>query len=174
MTTSIRRVITGHDENGTAIVTLDTPAPNARVRAANGLISTLLWVEDDTPADNSGDTDKADRDIGVSPPDGGSVFRVVEFPPEESGNIFSNASMKAELGLDADDGTASRHPGMHRTRSVDYAIILSGEIHMLLDDSEVHLKAGDTIVQRGTNHAWVNRSEAPCRIAFVLIDARPL
>ena len=174
MTTPIRRVITGHDENGTAIVTMDSAAPNARVRSASGLTSTLIWVEDETPADNAGDVDKADRESGVSPPDGGSVFRIVEFPPEKSGESFSNEAMKTELGLDANDDTVVRHPGMHRTRSVDYALVMSGEIDMLLDDSEVHLKAGDTIVQRGTNHAWANRGNAPCIIAFVLIDAKPL
>lgn len=174
MSTPIRRVITGHDEDGTAVVTLDSPAPNARVRSASGLTSTLIWVEDHTPADNAGDTDKADRESGVSPPDNGSVFRVVEFPPEQEGHSFSNDAMKAEMGLEANDGTVIRHPGMHRTRSVDYAIVISGEIHMLLDDSEVHLAAGDTLVQRGTNHAWANRGTEPCRIAFVLIDAKPL
>lgn len=174
MSTPIRRIITGHDENGTAIVTMDTPAPNARVRSASGLTSTLIWVEDDTPADNAGDTDKGDRESGVSPPDNGSVFRVVEFPPEQTGDSFNNEAMKAEMGLDSDDGTVVRHPGMHRTRSVDYAIVISGEIDMLLDESDVHLKAGDTLVQRGTNHAWANRSDEPCIIAFVLIDARPL
>jgi quercetin dioxygenase-like cupin family protein len=174
MTTPIRRVITGHDDNGTAIVTTDSDAPNARVRSASGLTSTLIWVEDHTPADNSGDADKADRESGVAPPDGGSVFRVVEFPPEQAGESFSNEAMKKEMGLAADDGAIVRHPGMHRTRSVDYAIVISGEIDMLLDDSEVHLKAGDTLVQRGTNHAWANRGTEPCRIAFVLIDAKPL
>ena len=174
MSTPIRRIITGHDEDGTAIVTMDSPAPNARVRSASGLTSTLIWVEDETPADNTGEMDKANRESGVSPPDNGSVFRVVEFPPEKSGDSFSNEAMKAEMGLESDDGTVARHPGMHRTRSVDYAIVISGEIDMLLDESEVHLKAGDTLVQRGTNHAWANRGDAPCRIAFVLIDARPL
>jgi naringenin degradation protein FdeH len=61
---------------------------------------------------------------------------------------------------------------MHRTRTIDYALILSGEIDMLLDDSEVHLKAGDVLIQRGTNHAWVNRGDAPCRVAFILLDAK--
>ena len=98
MTIPIRRVITGHDANGTAVVTMESAAPNARVRSASGLTSTLIWVEDDTPADNSGNTDKADRESGVAPPDGGSVFRVVEFPPEESGASFSNEAMKAEMG----------------------------------------------------------------------------
>ncbi|CAN0411301.1 unnamed protein product, partial [Discosporangium mesarthrocarpum] len=129
-------------------------------------------VEDDTPGDNAGDTDKADREIGVAPPDGGSVFRIVEFTPDD--DSVSNAEMKRELGLDPDSGGPVRHPGMHKTRSVDYGIVISGEIDMVMDEGEVHLKAGDVIVQRGTNHAWANRGTENCRIAFVLIDAKEL
>jgi len=168
----IRRVVTGHDENGTAIIARDGMAENIRIRAANGLTSTLLWAEDATPSDNSGNVDKADREIGVAPPDGGSVFRIVEFTPDDMS--VSNAEMKKELGLDPDSGGPERHPGMHETRSVDYGIVISGEIDMLVDEDEVHLKAGDVIVQRGTNHAWANRGTEPCRIAFVLIDAQEL
>ena len=172
MAQKIRRVVTGHDANGTAIIARDGDAENVRVRAANGLTSTLLWVEDETPSDNTGDADKADCEIGVAPPDGGSVFRIVEFVPDD--DSVSNAEMKRELGLDPDDGAPVRHPGMHRTRSIDYGIVLSGEIDMLVDDGEVHLKAGDVVVQRGTNHAWANRGTEPCRMAFVLIDAKEL
>ena len=164
--------MTGHDNNGTAIISMDGEAQNVRVRAANGLTSTLLWAEDSTPSDNSGDTDKADREIGVAPPDGGSVFRIVEFVPDD--DSVSNEDMKRELGLDHDDGTTVRHPGMHRTHSVDDGIVLSGEIAMLVDEEEVHLTAGDVVIQRGTNHAWANRGTKHCRIAFVLIDAKPL
>jgi len=172
MAQKIRRVVTGHDETGKAIIAMDGDAQNVRVRAANGLTSTLLWVEDETPSNNSGDADKADRDIGVAPPDGGSVFRIVEFTPDDDG--VSNEEMKKELGLDPDSGGPVRHPGMHRTRSVDYGIVLSGEIDMLVDGDEVHLTAGDVVVQRGTNHAWANRGTEPCSIAFVLIDAKEL
>ena len=172
MAQKIRRVVTGHDDNGAAIIARDGDAENVRVRAANGLTSTLLWVEDQTPSDNAGDVDKADREIGVAPPDGGSVFRIVEFVPDD--DSVSNEEMKRELGLDPDDGAPVRHPGMHRTRSVDYGIVLSGEIDMLVDEDEVHLTAGDVVVQRGTNHAWANRGTEPCRIAFVLIDAKEL
>ncbi len=172
MAQQIRRIVTGHDATGKAIIALDGPAENVRVRAANGLTSTLLWAEDETPSDNSGDIDKADREIGVAPPDGGSVFRIVEFVPDD--DSVSNEDMKRELGLDPDSGGPVRHPGMHKTRSIDYAIVLSGEIDMLVDEDEVHLKAGDVIVQRGTNHAWANRGTEPCRIAFVLIDAKEL
>ena len=101
------------------------------------------------------------------------MLRVVEFPPVGPGGVkIDNAAMKQEMGLGGEHGAKpARHPFTHRTRSIDYAIVLDGEIDMLLDDSEVHLKAGDIMVQQGTNHAWVNNSGAPCRIAFVLIDA---
>ncbi len=166
-----RRVVTGHDANGKAVVTADGPAPNVKVRqAAGGLVSTLLWVTDRTPADCEIAGDAADRDIGVAPPAGGSVLRIVDFPPLPSGGLaVDNAAMKQEMGLDG-GGKPARHPYTHRTRSVDYAIVLDGEIDMLLDDSEVHLKAGDILIQQATNHAWVNNSGKPCRIAFVLID----
>jgi mannose-6-phosphate isomerase-like protein (cupin superfamily) len=165
-----RRVVTGHDASGKAVVLTDGAAPNARLRKASGLTSTLLWVTDGSPADNSGSADAADRDIGVAPPERGSVFRVVDFPPASEVGAVDNAAMLREMGLAAGHADP-RHATMHRTRSVDYAVVISGEIEMLLDDTEVHLKAGDVLVQRGTNHAWVNRGKQNCRIAFVLIDA---
>jgi len=165
-----RRVVTGHDTSGRAIVLIDGTAPNAKVRKATGLTSTLLWVTDGAPADNSGTADAADREIGVAPPERGSIFRVVDFPPASETGAVDNAAMLKEMGLSGGRGDA-RHATMHRTRSVDYAVVISGEIDMLLDDSEVHLEAGDVLVQRGTNHAWVNRGRESCRIAFVLIDA---
>jgi mannose-6-phosphate isomerase-like protein (cupin superfamily) len=108
------------------------------------------------------------------PPRGGTVFRIVEFPPEtaEARRLDSDA-MHSSLGDGAPKrGLPPRHPAMHRTRTVDYAVVMTGEIDMLLDDSEIHLKAGDVLVQQGTNHAWVNRGTEPCRIAFVLVDAK--
>jgi mannose-6-phosphate isomerase-like protein (cupin superfamily) len=165
-----RRIVTGHDQEGKAVVLMDGAAPNVKVRkAAAGLVSTLLWATDRTPADISSSADAADRDSGVAPPRNGSVLRIVDFPPA-SGAGVDNAAMHKEMGLDHGHA-AARHPFMHRTKSVDYAIVLDGEIDMLLDDSEVHLKAGDVLIQQGTNHAWVNNGTQPCRIAFVLIDA---
>ena len=162
----VRRVVTGH-RDGKAVVLFDSAAPNQKLRQASGLVSTLVWVTDERPADISGIADRAAREIGVPPPPGGSIFRVVDFPPERGSR--SREAVLKEMGV-ADHG-AARHYGMHRTRSVDYAVVLEGEIDMLLDDSEVHLEAGDVLVQQGTNHAWVNRGTKPCRIAFVLIDA---
>jgi mannose-6-phosphate isomerase-like protein (cupin superfamily) len=168
-----RRVVTGH-ENGKAVVIGDGLAPNVKVReAAGGLVSTLLWVTRETPVDISVTIDRADCEIGVAPPAGGSILRIVDFPPLGEGKAqLDNAAILKEMGLVPVDVPA-RSPYMHRTKSIDYAIVLSGEIDMLLDDSEVHLRAGDVLVQQGTNHAWENRSGETCRIAFVLIDAAP-
>jgi mannose-6-phosphate isomerase-like protein (cupin superfamily) len=166
-----RRVVTGHGASGKAVVLIDGAAPNAKLRKATGLTSTLLWVTDGSPADNSVDDDSADRDIGVAPPPLGSIFRVVDFPPASDVGTVDNTAMLREMGISGAAHSDPRHATMHRTRSVDYAVVISGEIDMLLDDSEVHLEAGDVLVQRGTNHAWVNRGKESCRIAFVLIDA---
>jgi len=173
MTRATRRVVTGHDASGKAVVLLDGAAPNAKLRKATGLTSTLLWVTDGSPADNSGSADGAEREIGVAPPPCGSIFRVVDFPPAAEVGAVDNAAMLREMGIAGRDADP-RHATMHRTRSIDYAVVISGEIDMLLDDSEVCLKAGDVLVQRGTNHAWVNRGKEGCRIAFVLIDAEEL
>jgi uncharacterized cupin superfamily protein len=176
----IRRVVTVRDAEGRAVVGIDGPARNVRVRqASGGLVSTLLWVTDETPADISGRGDRADREIGVAPPPRGSAFRIVDFPPAVDAASLDNAAVMREMGV-SHGGTntgrenaanKARHPLMHRTRSIDYAIVISGEIDMLLDETEVHLRAGDVLVQQGTNHAWVNRGREHCRIAFVLIDA---
>ena len=173
MTQPTRRVVTGHDRAGKAVVIVDGAAPNARLRKATGLTSTLLWVTDESPADISGDADRAEREIGVAPPPRGSIFRVVDFPPAADFGSVDNEAMKREMGIEhrAAGAASPRHGGMHRTRSVDYAVVISGEIDMLLDDSEIHLRAGDVLVQQGTNHAWVNRGNENCRVAFVLIDA---
>lgn len=100
-------------------------------------------------------------------------MRIVDFPPIPKGGAkIDNATMLKEMGIDSGpNASAARSPFMHRTRSIDYAVVISGEIDMLMDDTEVHMKAGDTLVQQGTNHAWENHSDENCRILFVLIDA---
>ena len=175
MPTKVRRVVTGHDASGKAVVLMDGEAKKVKVRMGNGPAMTMLWVTDETPADISGDVDAAERDIGIPPPPNGSIFRIVEFPPEkEVKNNLSSEKMMEEMGLTpiVGAGEKPRHPGMHRTSTIDYAIVISGELDMLLDDSEIHVKAGDVVVQRGSNHAWVNRGDTPCSIAFILIDAK--
>ena len=165
--TPLRRIVTGHDAQGKAIVNMDSATPNQKTRSASGLVSALVWATDESPANISLSTDRADRSTGVAPPDRGTIFRIVDFPPTGEG-IDQRAVMR-EMGLS--EHQAARHPMMHRTRSVDYVIVMSGSIDMLLDDTEVHMNTGDVMVQQGTNHAWVNRGSEVCRIAFVLVDA---
>ena len=169
-----RRVVTGHDDNGKAIVESDGPSPHVKVREGAGFVSTLLWVTDETPANVGLRIDRADRTIAVAPPANGTILRIVDFPPvTPEVDKMDGAALLRAMGVHDSSaaGAPGRHAYMHRTRSVDYGIILSGEIDMLLDDSEVHLKAGDIVIQQATNHAWVNRSDEFCRIAFILIDA---
>ena len=141
-----RRVVTGHDAKGRAVILHDDAAPNVK-RRPSGLVSTLLWTTDESPADVDRNDDRAAREIGIPPPERGSIFRVVDFPPGTKGE-------------------------MHRTRSIDYAVVIGGEIDMLLPEGEVHLRAGDVLVQQATDHAWENRGKANCRIAFILVDAK--
>jgi quercetin dioxygenase-like cupin family protein len=141
-------VVTGHDANGRALVQIDEVAKNV-ISSRPGASSCVVWTSEGFPVDNSGDADTSTRKVGTTLA-GGTVFRIVEFSP----------------------GVAPRN---HRTDSVDYAVVMSGEIDMELDDGRVvHLKAGDVLVQRGTIHNWVNKGSAPCRIAFVLVDAKPV
>jgi len=169
----VRRVVTGHDADGNAAVLFDGPAPNVRHRKA-GWTSTMLWHTETTPAEFSNGEDWSLGDFPVAPPDGGAVFRVVDFPPESEMPDIENETVLAELGLDPEQNTGreAAHRSLHTTRSVDFAIIMSGEIDMLLDTGEVHLEAGDTFVQQGTAHGYINRGSEPCRIAFILIDAK--
>ena len=176
MGSQIRRVVTGKDETGKAIAWIDDFAPNVNERKELGTTNILLWVTDSTPADIREDRDAGDRTVGLQPPPNGSTFRIVEFAPESEipTNYETRHRLMRERGIfpEGEFSEKPRHPSMHRTKTIDYALVLSGEIHMLLDDSDVHLRAGDVVVQRATNHAWVNRSTKPCTVAFVMIDAK--
>ena len=168
----IRRVVTALDANGKAVVMFDGAAALTSLRSPNP--ATEMWVTDKSPSDYSSTADRGKTPVHLTPPKGGTIFRIVDFvpitPKIEAMDI--NTMMKV-AGADAPaKGLPPRHPMMHRTRSLDYAIIMSGEIDMLLDDTVVHLKAGDVVVQQATNHAWVNRGKEVCRIAFILMDAQ--
>ena len=147
MTLKMRRVVTGHDSSGRAKVAIDEVAGNV-ASSRPGQTATVIWSTKGFPVDNDDPLDGATRTVSTSESDG-TVFRVVRYEP----------------------GVA---PRMHRTDSIDYAVVLLGEIAMQLDESEVVLKAGDVLVQRGTLHNWVNRGTEPCVIAFVLVGARPV
>jgi hypothetical protein len=170
----IRRVITGHDATGKAVLLSDAPTPHTRVRPGRGNVSRLFWTTRESPADMSAGSDRAEGFSGTAPPPCGSVLRIVDFPPVTEADLAQfppDYLAREHGGLHATGHRPPSHPFMHRTDSVDYAIVLSGEIDMKLDEDWVHLKAGDVLIQQGTNHAWMNRGTAWCRIAFVLLGA---
>ncbi|MEI7874865.1 MAG: cupin domain-containing protein [Alphaproteobacteria bacterium] len=148
----IRRVVTGHDKDGKAVVAIDEVSRDV-VSFRPGATITNVWSTAGFPVDNAGAVDAGVADgakaITGTTRDDGTVFRIIEYAP----------------------GVAPRN---HRTNSIDYAVVLSGEIEMEMDGQVVALRAGDVLVQRGTIHDWINRSDKPCVIAFVLIDARPV
>ena len=171
----IRRIVTGHDVQGRSIIASDGASPHTiAISESPAFGLTDLWVTHDAPADNSGTGDPAARKIVLEPPPRGTIFRVVEFPPDAQivGKFDRVKAFEAIGARDALDSDGSRHPGMHRTHSVDYAIVLSGEIWAVMDVGETLMRAGDCLVQRGTNHAWSNRSDETCLVAFILVDAR--
>jgi len=172
MVKSVRRVVTGHDENGKAIVIKDSAAENVVVSEHRPGGRTNLWRTDATPACYGGNRDEAEVEFTTEPLANGTNFRINEFPPANDAEIASYDAKKAfgAVGSAHLVVEGARHPFMHRTETLDYAIVLEGEIDMLLDDEDVHLKAGDVVIQRGTAHAWANRSDSVCRVAFVLID----
>jgi mannose-6-phosphate isomerase-like protein (cupin superfamily) len=172
----IRRVVTGNDRSGKAIAMIDAVATSVHRREQLGVTNTVLWVTDTVPADLSNPEDTANRKVGIVPPPSGTIFRVVEFSPEREVKADYETRLRIFQGLgvapEGESRERPRHPAMHRTKTVDYAVVLSGEIDMLLDDSEIHLRPGDVVIQRGTNHAWVNRGDAPCQVAFIIVDAK--
>ncbi|MFZ0177718.1 MAG: cupin domain-containing protein, partial [Pseudolabrys sp.] len=145
MSINVRRVVTGHDDQGRAKVLIDETVKNVASQRPGALYS-VIWSSEGFPVNNDGDADPSGKKIGTTIPDG-TVFRIVSFGP----------------------GVAPRN---HRTDSIDYAVVISGEIDMELDVGKVHLKAGDVLVQRGTIHTWVNTGSEPCVIAFTLVSAK--
>ena len=147
MALQIRRVVTGHDASGRAVVKIDEVAKNL-LSSRPGATAWVVWTTEGFPADNTGEEDAGLRKTGTTL-DNGTVFRILELAP----------------------GVTPRN---HRTDSIDYAVVMSGEVDMELDDTTVHLKAGDVLMQRGTIHNWVNRGTEPARVAFVLVAAEPI
>ena len=181
MTQRFRRIVTGFDKDGRSIVEIDGPTDAIDPRG------TLLemWATDSTPADNTIAGDATDRPIRLEPESEGSKFRFFRVEPESSLPSIEerHAAAAARLAAMDDDARAetqrirkdtTRHPGMHVTLTVDYIVLLSGEVTMLLDEGQVDLKPFDVVVQRGTNHAWVNYGEETAILAGVLIDAKPV
>jgi mannose-6-phosphate isomerase-like protein (cupin superfamily) len=147
MSLNVRRVVTGHDDNGKPIVLFDDTCKNTR-SGRERHHSCVVWSTESFPTDNSGPGDGGARSVASTEPNG-TIFRVVQYEP----------------------GVAPRN---HRTDSIDYAVVMSGEIDMEMEGTIVHLKQGDVLVQRGTVHNWINRGDVPCVIAFVLVAAEPV
>jgi len=177
----IRRVVTGHNAGGKSIFITDGPAPHVRSRGTGSAVVTELWETRGSPADNRGNAEVTDHPFRLPPAKNGSVFRIIEYPPDrerlpalERERADPRAANDPTGRHAATDRGDPRHPGFHKTNSIDYAIVLAGEIYAMMDEGEVLLKTGDVLIQRGTNHAWSNRTDAPATVAFVLIDAEPL
>jgi mannose-6-phosphate isomerase-like protein (cupin superfamily) len=169
----VRRIVTVDDESGKSVAIHDGSSPDVRTDPARpGYASIRIWVTDRTPARIKGVRETLNMPHTIEPPPGGSVCRVVTFPPDDSFQSRIGAR-EVQAFFEAMGSPAAstyspdaRHPYMQKTRTLDFCLVLEGEITLVLDIEEVHLTAGDTVVQRGTNHAWSNRSANPCVIAF--------
>jgi Cupin domain len=170
----IRRVVTADDSKGKSRIVEDAPAASVRTVAQRPAYRAVnVWRTEESPAKiNSPDTTA--KHHGVLPPKNGTILRICDFPPEPKDPKELKRALDATFGGIYDDAHhdrgSAKHPGMHRTETVDYAIVLEGEIWAVMDEGETLLHAGDVLIQRGTNHAWANRSARTARIAFILID----
>ncbi|TXT39983.1 MAG: cupin 2 domain-containing protein [Comamonadaceae bacterium] len=175
----IHRVVTGHDAHGKAIITSNGPLPTVvEIAAIPGTVFHEVWETRATPAliDNGGDPSTGP--LSLPPPANGTRMRFVDIPPDTQEFLAHGAAKMKDAFSQVGDMNASTvqahspHPLMHRTESIDYGVVIEGEMTLVLDDSEVLLKPGSVVVQRGTNHAWANRSGKPCRMLFVLLDGQ--
>ena len=173
MSLKVRRVITGHNAEGRSVVLSDGLPPQCGVDPEVGVGVAELWATDEFPASNEGREEAVPDPLPIAPGARGTVFRIVDFPPEQ-GELPDTEAVQTFLRQQGAVTPANpRHPGMHKTHTVDYAIILSGRIDLLLDQQKVTLQAGDAVVQRGTFHAWANPYAQPCQVAFILVAAEP-
>ncbi|WP_114950957.1 cupin domain-containing protein [Sphingosinicella terrae] len=178
-TRKVRRVITGHDPAGRAIIQEDGPVPRVqRIGGESGPVFHEVWNTRATPAPiDAASGEPAEEGIRLAPPKNGTRIRVLDIPPDDPGLAETTAEQArahfAEVGAAgaaSHSGEGSRHAHMHRTETIDYGIVLEGELVLIMDEGETVVRAGDIVVQRGTNHGWANRSDRNCRIAFILID----
>jgi mannose-6-phosphate isomerase-like protein (cupin superfamily) len=180
MGANVRRVVTGHDADGKAIIVSDGITPVVYdIPQRPGYSANEIWATTSMPAEINQAGEPTLRKRSIEPAPNGTVCRIVVHPPESTYiHTLDRATAKAAFAAYGSAHASTiedenpRHPLMHRTKTVDYGIVLSGEVYLVLDKDETLLKAGDVVVQRGTNHAWANRSTEPCRMAFILIDGR--
>ena len=175
----IRRVVTGHDADGQAIIAADGRLPTVvELSAVPGTIFHEVWSTQGSPARIDNGPDPSTGPIQLPPPRHGTRIRFVDIPPDTENLLRQGTEkMKDAFQQIGDAGastvkTGSPHPLMHRTETIDYGIVIAGEITLLLDKGETLLKEGDVVIQRGTNHAWANRTGKPCRMLFILVDGK--
>ena len=173
---TIHRVVTGHDANGKAVLVSSGPLPTVvEIAAIPGTVFHEVWSTTGTPAPVGNGADPSVGPLMLPPPQQGTRIRFVDIPPDTAEFLAHGAAKMKDAFAQIGDEKASTvqahspHPLMHRTESVDYGVVIEGELTLVLDDSEVLLKPGSVVVQRGTNHAWANRSGQPCRMLFVLV-----
>ena len=178
MESRIRRIVTGHDPQGQSIILEDRKTPHVKTSPHRpGVVINNLWLTEDSPVNIDQTADPVSDAMKLEPQSRGNNFRIVEFPPEAEyiDKIDAQDAQKAFGDMGAShalsDTGESKHPFMHKTQTLDYAIVLSGEITLVMDEDETVMRAGDVCIQRATNHVWSNRSDKMCQIAFVLIDA---
>jgi len=169
-----RRVVTGHNASGKSIVVID--GPPARIFGTNASGLAELWNTDATPINRQDTADRADIDVVLSPLTNGSKFRFFGIAPNDPSLTSEQLEARvaerfAAMGAAQERVDTSRHPAMHQTRTVDYVILLSGRVTLLLDEDECDLTPFDVVVQRGTNHAWINKGAEPALLLAVLLDA---
>ena len=174
----IHRVVTGHDPEGKAVLSSNGPLATVReLESIPGLIFHEVWETRDAPVALDNSPDPTLKPLSHQAPERGARVRFVDFPPDSSYLADAEAKMK-RLFNEVNDATAmtgkpdSPHPMMHRSEALDYGVVIEGELTLVLDDSEVHLKPGSVVVQRGTNHAWANRSNKPCRMLYIQMDGK--
>ena len=170
----MRRVITGHDKNGKSIVVLDGPPARSIGEDVGGLFE--LWNTDGNTINTQDNIDRADNEIILSPPSNGSKFRYFQINPSPEGipmDIMQDIAADAfeKIGAAHHRIDTTKHPAMHKTETIDYIILLKGDVTLILDQEEVDIKPFDVVVQRGTNHAWVNNGSDPALLIAVLIDS---
>lgn len=175
----IHRVVTGHNAQGRAIVASQGPLPTVvEIAAIPGTVFHEVWSTDATPALIDNGADPTRGPLVLPPPPHGTRVRFVDIPPDTPEFLAHGAQRMHEAFTQVGDASASTvqadspHPLMHRTESLDYGVVIEGELTLVLDEGEVVLKPGSVVVQRGTNHAWANRSGAPCRMLFVLVGGQ--
>ena len=170
----MRRIITGHNEKGESVVTFEGPPARSIGEDVGGLFE--IWNTDGKDVISTDDFDRADQDIILSPPDGGTKFRYFQINPLPEGvpeEILQELAADAfeKIGAGQHRVDSRKHPAMHKTETIDYIILLKGDVTLILDNEEVDLKPFDVVVQRGTNHAWVNNGDEPALLIAVLIDS---